>query len=50
MLFVHITLAHSTIAYCQMVETSDDIKGINTSDQSQQMTFAMQLSSEQMIA
>ena len=50
MLFVYITLAHSTTTYCQMVDTSDDIKGKNTSDQSQQMTSATQLSSEETIA
>jgi len=32
-----------------MVDTSDDVKGKNTSDQSQQMTYTIQLSSERMI-
>jgi len=33
-----------------MVDTSDDVKGINTRHQNQQMTSATQLSSEEMIA
>ena len=33
-----------------MVDTSDDVKGINTSDQSQQIPSTTQLSSEQVIA
>jgi len=33
-----------------MVDTSDDVKGINTSHQSQQMPSTTQLSSEQVIA
>ena len=33
-----------------MVDTSDDVKGINTSDQSQQMPSTTQLNSEQVIA
>jgi len=33
-----------------MVDTSEDIKGINTSEQSQQMPSTTQLSSEQVIA
>jgi len=33
-----------------MVDTSDDVKGINTCDQSQQMPSTTQLSSEQVIA
>jgi len=33
-----------------MIDTSDDVKGINTSHQSQQMPSTTQLSSEQLIA
>ena len=33
-----------------MADTSDDVKGINTSDQSQQIPSTTQLSSEQVIA
>jgi len=33
-----------------MVDTSEDVKGKNTSDQSQPMTSTTQLSSEQVIA
>jgi len=50
MFFVHNTLAHSTIAYHEMVDTNEDVKGKNTSDQSQQLTSTTQLSSEQVIA
>jgi len=48
--FVRTTLAHSTTTYCQMVDTIDDINGINTNYQSQQMSSTTQLSSEQAIA
>ena len=45
MLFVRITLAHSAIALCQMIDPRGDISGKNISDQSQQKTSTTQLSS-----